>query len=131
MTPTTHRVRSPAVVWPFEMWLGVAALYAGLSHFTPLQPTGPARAVDATFPRLALCWSALYALGGLAVALGLVRRSVRLESLGLHVLGSGLTVATIATLAAGAAILPTLMVQGALVVACGVRLWVLRSVGRA
>jgi hypothetical protein len=129
---------SPAVVirprrrWlaipPFEMWIAAAAIYAGLSYFLPfLAPSGNAQVVALKFPNLVPVWSVLYALGGLCVALGLIRRSPRIEGVGLHLLGSGVTVACLASLAAGAQVPATLIIQGGVVAACIVRLLSLRS----
>lgn len=112
---------------PFEAWLAMAALYAGLSRFLPLRSAGNAKAVDLAFPALAAVWSALYAAGGLAVLLGLWRLSPRTELLGLNLLGSGLLVATMATLYIGGPILPTLVVSGGLVVACVARALIVRK----
>lgn len=129
---------SPAVIvharrrWlalpPFELWIATAAVYAGLSYFLPfLAPSGNAQVVALKFPRLVPVWSVLYALGGLCVALGLLRRSPRIEGVGLHLLGSGVTVACLASLAAGAQVPATVVIQGGVVAACIVRLLALRS----
>lgn len=125
------RQRSALLLWPFEGWIAVVAIYAGLAYFLPFIPSsGSARVVDVTFPRLVPIWSALYALGGIVVLVGLIRRSPRFEAAGLHFLGSGATLAALATLVAGAPVLPTLIVQGGVVVACIARLLVLRSLSK-
>jgi len=116
-----------AFVPPFEAWIAVAALYAGLSRFLPLPPANSVRAVDLAFPGLLIIWSALYAAGGAAVLVGLFRLSPRIEGLGLNLIASGLLVATIANLYAGAPVLPTLVVSGGAIVACIARLLVLRA----
>jgi len=116
-----------AFVPPFEAWIAVAALYAGLTKFLPLPPGGSARAVEAAFPGLAILWSALYAVGGAATLAGLLRLSPRIEGFGLWLIASGLAVVTVASLAAGAAVLPTLVVTGGAIVACAARLLVLRA----
>ena len=113
---------------PFELWIAAAAMYAGLSYFLPfLSPAGNAQVVAIRFPNLVPVWSALYALGGFCAALGLIRRSPRVEGVGLHLLGSGVTVAGMAALAAGAQVPATIVIQGGVVVACIVRLLALRS----
>lgn len=111
----------------FEVWIAAAAVYTGLTYLLPfLHPAGNARLVAMRFPQLATMWSVLYALGGAAILAGLIRRSPRLEGLGLHLLGSGLTVSVLAGLAAGAGVLPTLLIQGGAVVATALRLLALR-----
>lgn len=113
---------------PFEIWIAVAAVYAGLSYFLPfLAVAGNVQIVALKFPRLVPVWSLLYALGGLCIIIGLLRRSPRMEGLGLNLLGSGITVALLAALAAGAQLLPTIVIQGGVAVACGVRLMALRA----
>jgi hypothetical protein len=123
-----HARRRWLALPPFELWIAVAAVYAGLSYFLPfLAPSGNAQVVALKFPNLVPVWSALYAMGGFCVALGLFRRSPRLEGVGLHLLGSGATVAAMAALAAGAHVPATAIVQGGVVAACIVRLLALRS----
>ncbi len=120
-------VRGKLALPPFEVWIAVAAIYSGISYFIPaLAASGTAQAVELEFPRLVPVWSFLYGLGGAAMLIGLLRRSPRIEGAGLHLLGSGITVSLIASLAAGAPILPTVIVQGGVAVACIVRLLVLR-----
>jgi len=122
-----RRVHRWQVIPPFEMWLGVTAIYTGLSELLPfLNPAGSARVVVQRFPELANVWGVLYALGGLAMVVGLLRRAPRIEAAGLHLFGSGLTVAILATIAAGAPLRPTLIIQGGLAVAIIVRLLVLQ-----
>lgn len=131
--PYRDRANVPHSQWwlltpPFEMWIAVAAVYAGLSYFLPfLAVAGNAQLVALKFPRLVPVWSLLYALGGLCIIIGLLRRSPRMEGLGLNLLGSGVTVALLAALAAGAQLLPTIVIQGGVAVACGVRLMALRA----
>lgn len=116
-----------AGVPPFEVWVAMAALYAGLSHFLPAVGTaGNAQLVALKFPALANLWSALYGVGGVAMIVGVLRRSPRMEGFGLNLLGSGVTVATIAALAIGARPVPTLIVQGGVIAACVARLLTLR-----
>ena len=123
--PSVRTTRIPTP--PFEVWIAVAAIYTGLSRLIPfLTPAGNARAVEAQFPRLAVLWSILYALGGLGMLIGLYRHSPRAEAMGLHFFGSGLTVAVLAALAAGAPVRPTLVIQGGAIVAVIARLWILR-----
>lgn len=113
---------------PFEIWIAVAAVYAGLSYFLPfLAIAGNAQLVAVKFPQLVLVWSALYALGGVCIIIGLLRRSPRMEGVGLNLLGSGVTVAFLAALAAGAQLMPTIVIQGGIAVACAVRLLALRA----
>jgi hypothetical protein len=104
----------------------MAALYAGLSHFLPIGAAGNVQLVATKFPNLAHVWSGLYGLGGAAILLGLLRRSPRIEGFGLHLLGSGVTVACLAALVIGARPLPTLIVQGGVIAACIARLLTLR-----
>lgn len=107
---------------PFELWIAAAAVYAGLSHFVGFLPaSGPAKAIDLEFPRLLTCWSALYALGGAAMIAGLLRRSPRIEAAGVCLLGGGVAVALMATLAVGTAIAPTVVTLGGVVAACVAR----------
>ena len=123
-----HARRSWLALPPFELWIATAAMYAGLSYFLPfLAPSGNAQVVALKFPNLVPVWSVLYALGGFCVVLGLVRRSPRIEGVGLHLLGSGVTVAFLASLAAGAHVPATVIIQGGVVAACIVRLLALRS----
>jgi hypothetical protein len=123
-----HARRRWLALPPFELWIAVAAMYAGLSYFLPfLSPAGNAQIVAIRFPNLVPVWSALYALGGFCVALGLFRRSPRVEGVGLHLLGSGATVAGMAALAAGAQVPGTIVIQGGVVAACIVRLLALRT----
>lgn len=120
-------VSSRLIVPPFEAWLAVAAVYAGVAHFIPaLASSGSGRVVAAAFPRLAPLWSVLYAAGGLAILIGLMRRSPRIEGLGINLLASGLTVTALAGIAAGGKVLPIVVVQGGALVACVVRLAALR-----
>ena len=120
-------VRGKIVIPPFEVWLAAAAAYSGVTYFLPFLPaTGNSKVIDATLPALVAVWSALYALGGVGVLAGLWRRSPRIEGAGINLLGSGLTVATIAALHAGASALTTLVISGGLVVACIWRLFQLR-----
>lgn len=113
---------------PFEAWLAVAAMYAGLSYFLSFLPlAGNAQLVALKFPGVVPVWSVLYALGGLCILIGLLRRSPRMEGVGLNLLGSGVTVAFLAALAAGAPLLPTIVIQGGVAAACGVRLLALRA----
>jgi hypothetical protein len=107
---------------PFELWIAVAAVYAGLSYFAPLPVAGNTTLVERTFPWAAALWSALYATGGAAILAGLLRSSPRIEGFGLNLLGSGITVALIAALVAGAPVVPTLVVQGGVAAACLARL---------
>jgi hypothetical protein len=108
---------------PFEVWIAVAAVYAGVSYFVPAVPAaGNTTLVHRAFPWAVALWSALYAAGGVAILAGLVRRSPRIEGFGLHLLGSGITVALIAALVAGAPIVPTIVVQGGVAAACVARL---------
>lgn len=119
-------VRRKRVLAPFEVWVAVAAIYAGLSHF--LLPTaGNTQIVQREFPGAVAAWSVLYALGGVAIIAGLLRRSPRLEGFGLNLLASGIAVAFVAALAAGAPLLPTVIVQGGITVACVVRILALRE----
>jgi hypothetical protein len=110
---------------PFEVWIAVAAVYAGLSHFF-LPTAGNTQLVQREFPWVAAAWSILYALGGAAMLIGLFRRSPRAEGFGLNLLAAGILVALVASLAAGAPILPSIIVQGGVTVACGARLIALR-----
>ncbi len=111
---------------PFEAWIAVVAVYAGVGHWL-LEPAGNAVAVQAAFPRLADLWSVLYALGGLAIACGLWRRSPRVEAFGLNLLGSGAAVSCVAFLVAGAPVLPIVIAQGGLIIAAVARLLTLRK----
>lgn len=123
-----HARRRWLALPPFELWIAGVAVYAGLSYFLPfMAPSGNAQVVALKFPNLVPVWSALYALGGFCVSLGLIRRSPRIEGVGLHLLGSGVTVACLASLAAGAQVPATLIIQGGVVIACIVRLLALRS----
>lgn len=121
-------VRSLCAMLPFETWIAVAALYVGLSHLLPfLGSAGNAQVVALRFPHLANVWSALYAVGGAGILIGLYRGSPRLEGFGLHLLGSGVTVACLASFAVGGRILPTIVIQGGVIVACVTRLLALRA----
>lgn len=132
MAPYRHQESVPArwrwlLTPPFEMWIAVAAVYAGLSYFVPvLTLGGNAQVVALKFPGLVPVWSVLYALGGASVLTGLIRRSPRAEGMGLHLLGSGLTVAFLASLAAGGPVLPAVLIQGGAIAAVIVRLIALR-----
>lgn len=128
MAPPVTKVVRHFAMPPFEMWVAVAAVYASLSHFLPIGMAGNAQVVMIKFPQLANLWSALYGLGGAGILLGLWRRSPRIEGFGLHLLGSGVTVACIASLAIGARPMPTLIIQGGVVIACLARLLALRAV---
>lgn len=120
-------IRGKLLIPPFELWIAVVAVYAGLAHFFPaLASSGTERAVERQFPALVTVWCALYAAGGLVMILGLFRRSPRLEGAGLCLLASGVTVAMIASLASGAPILPVVVSQGGIVAACMARLTTLR-----
>ena len=115
------------LVPPFECWIAVAAVYAGLSYFLPgLATSGNAQVVELKFPQLVPVWSALYALGGVCILVGLLRQSPRIEGAGLHLLGSGITVALLASMAAGAPILPLIVIQGGVIAACLARLRALK-----
>ena len=120
-------VRGKLVIPAFEVWIAVAAAYAGATYFLPFLPeSGNTEVIAATLPALVAVWSALYAIGGIVTLVGLWRRSPRLEGAGINLLGSGLTVATIAALKAGAPPVITLIVTGGAVVACAWRLLQLR-----
>ena len=120
-------VRGKLVIPPFEVWLAGAATYTGVAYFLPFLPsTGNSKVIAATLPALVALWSALYALGGIATLVGLWRRSPRIEGAGINLLGSGLTVASLAALKAEAPILSTLVISGGLVAACIWRLLQLR-----
>lgn len=127
MTDETRAVavRSRFSLSPFEAWVAVVAVYAGVGHWF-LAPSGNVVAVQAAFPRLVDAWSVMYAAGGLAVLVGLQRGSARVEAAGLHLMGSGITVSLIAFLAAHAPLLPILVAQGGAMLAIGVRLLVIR-----
>lgn len=121
-------VRGRPAIPCFEMWIAVAGLYTGLTYLLPfLEPASSAAVVAREFPGLATLWSALYALGGLVIVIGLLRRSPRIEGAGLSLLASGLTVALIAALAAGLPVRPALIIQGGAAVACIARLRQLRK----
>ena len=112
-------VRGNLVIPPFEVWLAGAAVYTGAAYFLPFLPaTGNSKVIDATLPALVAVWSTLYALGGIGVLAGLWRRSPRIEGAGISLLGSGLTVAALASLQAGSSLLATLVISGGLVAAC-------------
>lgn len=119
-------IRAPAFKAPFELWIAVAAIYSGLSNFLPLPPTGSGRVVALAFPFLASIWSTCYAVGGLLVSSGLLRKSLRLELAGLHLLGAGLIVAFMASLLATSPILPTFIIQGGVIAACYCRIFSFR-----
>lgn len=123
--PMVIRSRPGWALAPFEVWIAVAAIYSGLARFF-LPPSGAARAVEAALPPgLSAFWSVLYALGGLGALAGIFRCSPRLEGSGLVLLGTGIAVSTLAALAAGAAILPAVLVQGGATAACGVRIYMM------
>ena len=110
----------------FEAWLAWLALYAGLSYFVPLPSSGSAAAVQAVLPSIVVAaWSAMYALGGLLVLVGLGTLRPRVEAPGLCLICAGVTVSTIALLGVGGSIVPTLVLQGTLAVAAAARLRVL------
>lgn len=119
-------VKSRLALAPFEGWIAVVAIYAGVGHWF-LAPSGAGVAVQHAFPRLVDLWSLLYALGGLLVLLGLWRRSPRLEAAGLCLLVSGAALSFIAFLTAGAPLLPTLIGQGGILVASALRIRILWS----
>lgn len=74
----------------FEAALAIEALITAAAFFT--DPSQPHNAVGLAGPVLAWIWNCLYALGGLAVIVGLVRVSVPLEAAGLIVLPAALAV---------------------------------------
>ncbi len=127
-----NKLKRPVLgVQPFECWLAIVALYAGLSHFIPIAPSGPAAAVELKFPALVPVWSVMYALGGLGIVVGLLWRSPRIEGAGISLLAGGAAVAFLATLLANVAVLPTVVGLGGIVVACLLRLRLLvRLMGR-
>ena len=121
-------VRGRTAISPFELWIGVAGVYTGLSYLVPfLNLVGNANVVARQFPKLAFLWSSLYMLGGVLIVAGLIRRSPRIEGAGLNLLGSGLTVAIVAALVAGLPVRPTLVIQGGAAIACLARLFQLRN----
>lgn len=124
--PRAVVIKSRLTLAPFEAWIAVVAVYAGVGHWL-LAPSGNAMAVQAAFPRVADIWSVLYALGGAAIAGGLWRRSPRVEAFGLSLLSAGALVSLIAFLAAGAPLVPILLAQGGIVAAAIVRMLVLRA----
>lgn len=130
-TSSTTVVIRPYRLQPFEAWISVVAIYAGLSHFVPMLPrSGPAAAVELKFPGLVAAWSLMYAAGGVLMIWGLVRRCAQVEGAGLSLLGGGAAVAFIATLAVHAPVLPTVIGLGGVVAACVARTWVLWRAGR-
>lgn len=123
--PRVRRVPLP----PFEAWLGTLALYAGVTYFWHIVPTeGTTLAIQHSFPALAAAWSVLYGLGGLCIICGLLRHSPPVEGAGLCLLGSGLIVSTLAIVetTTGTRVIPSLIFEGGLVIACFQRLISLR-----
>lgn len=115
---------------PFQVWVGVLALYAGASRFLPLPTSGTSEIVGAVFPRLIDVWSVLYATGGLLILVGMGRRSLRVELAGVNLLLGGVLVSLFAFLAAGASIIPALVAQGGFAAACIARIWFVRKILR-
>lgn len=126
-------IKAPRSHWltllPYEVWVAVAAIYTGLSYLIPpLRTFGNAQLVAAAHPRLALVWSLLYTLGGVAMIVGLARRSPRIEGFGLHLFGSGVTVAYLASLYAGVPVVPATIIQGGVIIATIYRLKMLKRI---
>lgn len=74
----------------FEAALAIEALITAAVFF--INPSQPNTAIALGGMTLAWIWNCLYALGGLAVLVGLVRVAVPLEAAGLVVLPAALTV---------------------------------------
>lgn len=107
---------------PFELWISIVAIYAGLSHFF-LPPTGNSALIARAFPWVVTVWSVLYALGGFLILVGLVKHSPAIEGCGLCLLGSGIAVTFTATLYVGhSPVLSAIIGQLLGAAACGVRL---------
>lgn len=126
MTGEAVVIKSRLFLAPFEAWIALVAVYAGLGHWF-LAASGPAVAVEAAFPGLAVLWSLFYAAGGVAVLAGLWRRSPRVEAFGLCLLAAGAGVSFLAFTVAGAPVLPTLIGQGGILLASALRIAVLKA----
>jgi hypothetical protein len=80
----------------FEAMLGVSAVVSGVAGLVRPVADTEQTALGTVFGALAVAWSVLYVLGGVAIVVGLARRIVRVEVAGLWIIAGAIIAQSLA-----------------------------------